>query len=123
MDSTIPIIVRETTAVPKIANYLTENNIEFDVESLSLSEDFDIKWFINYDKNRELVQKTLPLTVEHIIKDEYYPIDLSIILDNLLELYSNVVSSFDLKEDTIESDYVKVHKVILANTMASDIVE
>lgn len=73
LDSTIPIIVREITAVPKIANYLTENNIEFDVESLSLSEDFDIKWFINYDKNRELVQKTLPLTVEHIIKDEYYP--------------------------------------------------
>ena len=58
-----------------------------------------------------------------LIKDEYYPIDLSIILDNLLELYSNVVSSFDLKEDTIESDYVKVHKVLLANTMASDSVE
>lgn len=98
----------------------------------SFSDDGLIRLHINFIDQIENLKEVYKIQLEHLeeplandllIKDEYYPIDLSIILDNLLELYSNVVSSFDLKEDTIESDYIKVHKVLLANTMASDSVE
>lgn len=72
----------------------------------------------NYKVRLEDLEETVANNL--LIKDEYFPIDLSIILDNLLEVYSNIITSFNLKEDAIEAHYVKIHKVLLANTMAFD---
>ena len=95
----------------------------------SFSDDGLIRLHLNFIDQIENCKDNYKIRLEHLeetvannllIKDEYYSIDLSIILDNLLEVYSNIISFFNLKEDTIEAQYVKVHKVLLANTMAFD---
>lgn len=94
-----------------IENFSSNGLVRLHLNLIEQIEDFNKPYEITLEDLDESLANDL------LIKPQYKQIELLTIVDNILNIYSDIVSTFDLNEDVVEQNYAKINKYTLITAL------